>query len=97
MIDGESSKAEFVWRYDCSYSDAYLIKTSPDLTPKRFYNYTKRAFTEVKESNPSETEDMEKIVCDSKADYLDNSEALRIKYNTVGFRLKVPNDQIWIL
>ncbi len=33
MIDGESSKAEllqkvFIWRYDCSYSDAYVIKTS---------------------------------------------------------------------
>ncbi len=40
MIDGESSKAEllqkvFIWRYDCSYSDAYLIKTSPDLTETR--------------------------------------------------------------
>ncbi len=39
MIDGESSKAEllqkvFIWRYDCSYSDAYLIKISPDLTEK---------------------------------------------------------------
>ncbi len=33
MIDGESSKAEllqkvFIWRYYCSYSDAYVIKTS---------------------------------------------------------------------
>ncbi len=32
MIDGESSKAErlqkvFIWRYYCSYSDAYLIKS----------------------------------------------------------------------
>ncbi len=34
MIDGESSKAEFIWRYDCSYSDAYLIKITPDLTAK---------------------------------------------------------------
>ncbi len=32
-----------IWRYDCSYSDAYLIKTSPDLT---LNNYTKPAFTE---------------------------------------------------
>ncbi len=40
MIDGESSKAELlqkvlIWRHDCSYSDAYLIKTSPDLTLKQ--------------------------------------------------------------
>ncbi len=40
MIDGESSKAEllqkvFIWRYDCSYSDLYLIKNSQDLTVKR--------------------------------------------------------------
>ncbi len=40
MIDGESSKAErlqkvFIWRYDCSYSDLYLIKNSQDLAVKR--------------------------------------------------------------
>ncbi len=40
MIDGESSKAEllqkvFIWIYDCSYSDAYLIKISLDLTLKQ--------------------------------------------------------------
>ncbi len=34
----------FIWRYDCSYSDVYLIKISQDLTLKQQlkYNYTKR-------------------------------------------------------
>ncbi len=41
-----------IWRYDCSYSDAYLIKTSPDLT---LNNYTKQAFTG---SQTQTTEDM---------------------------------------
>ncbi len=49
MIDGESSKAEllqkvFIWRYDCSYSDAYLIKISPDLTLEAAAE-AKQAFT----------------------------------------------------
>ncbi len=44
MIDGESSKAEllqkvFIWRYYCSYSDAYLIKISPDLTAEAEHLY----------------------------------------------------------
>ncbi len=88
MIDGESSKAEkvLIWRYDCSYSDAYLIKTSPDLTPKRFYNYTKRAFTGVNESNPSETEDMEKF------DHDDHLETYQIQYSKL-YRVNSNNIQ----
>ncbi len=53
MIDGESSKAEllqkvFIWRYYCSYSDAYVIKTSEIRQQKDtecVYNYTKQGFT----------------------------------------------------
>ncbi len=52
MIDGESSKAELlqkvlIWRYDCSYSDVYLIlivlishNKTREAEGGRLYNYT---------------------------------------------------------
>ncbi len=58
----------FIWRYDGSYSDVYLIKISRFDSRKTreaeaggLYNYTKRAFTDKKLNYQSETESMEEI------------------------------------
>ncbi len=65
MIDGESSKAErlqkvFIWRYYCSYSDAYLIKSVQIWHEKQPLNtITLKELLLDKKT----TEGMEEIVC----------------------------------
>ncbi len=76
MIDGESSKAELLvhWRYDCSYSDVYFIKSVKIWYEKQQLKLDACTIT-LKEllldkqllTLNKRTEAVKKIVCDSNA------------------------------
>ncbi len=84
MIDGESSKAELlqkvlIWRYDCSYSDAYLIKTSPTQLHYKSFYWRKHS---------EDTEDTRRSSVTAKCDHSDTSDLQPYLLNDVLIAIK---------